>query len=83
MELELESEKRNHAETIKILRKKERTVKEIVIQCEEDQRNVLLLQEGLDKANARLAQYKRQLNEQVVTLKIGFLTCLLIKHDFF
>jgi vacuolar-type H+-ATPase subunit H len=65
MELDLESEKKNHAETIKILRKKERQVKEIVIQCEEDQRNVLLLQEALDKANSRLAQYKRQLNEQV------------------
>jgi hypothetical protein len=65
MELELESEKKNHAETIKILRKKERTVKEIIIQCEEDQKNVLLLQEQLDKANARLGQYKRQLSEQV------------------
>ncbi|KAL7052652.1 hypothetical protein ACKWTF_004953 [Chironomus riparius] len=64
MEIELESEKKNHAETIKILRKKERTVKEIVIQCEEDQKNVLLLQEALDKANARLSQYKRQLSEQ-------------------
>jgi chromosome segregation ATPase len=64
MELELDSEKKNHAETIKILRKKERTVKEIVIQCEEDQKNVLLLQEQLDKANGRLAQYKRQLSEQ-------------------
>lgn len=65
MELELESEKRNHAETIKILRKKERTVKEIVIQCEEDQKNVMLLQDQLDKATSRLAAYKRQLNEQV------------------
>lgn len=66
MELELDSEKRNHAETIKILRKKERTVKEIVIQCEEDQRNVLLLQEQLDKANSKLGQFKRQLSEQVI-----------------
>lgn len=66
MELELDSEKRNHAETIKILRKKERTVKEIVIQCEEDQRNVLLLQEQLDKANSKLSQFKRQLSEQVI-----------------
>lgn len=70
MELELDSEKKNHAETIKILRKKERTVKEIVIQCEEDQKNVLLLQDSLDKANSRLAHYKRQLAEQVKTKKI-------------
>lgn len=76
MELELESEKKNHAETIKILRKKERTVKEIIIQCEEDQKNVLLLQEQLDKANGRLAQYKRQLTEQasiVLTTLIYYL----------
>lgn len=72
MELELDSEKRNHAETIKILRKKERTVKEIIIQCEEDQKNVLLLQESLDKANNRLAQYKRQLNEQVGLFAVFF-----------
>lgn len=65
LELELDSEKKNHSETIKILRKKERQVKEIVIQCEEDQKNVLLLQEALDKATARLTQYKRQLSEQV------------------
>lgn len=65
LELELEEEKRRHAETIKILRKKERTVKEIVIQCEEDQKNVLILQESLDKANQKISIYKRQLNEQV------------------
>lgn len=64
MELELDSERKNHAETIKILRKKERSIKEIVIQCEEDQKNVLVLQEQLDKATGRLQQYKRQLSEQ-------------------
>lgn len=65
LELELEEEKRRHAETIKILRKKERTVKEIVIQCEEDQKTVLILQESLDKANQKINIYKRQLTEQV------------------
>lgn len=64
IELELDSEKKNHAETIKILRKKERIVKEMSIQIEEDQKNVLILQEQFDKANARLQQYKRQLSEQ-------------------
>lgn len=64
LELELEEEKRKHAETIKILRKKERTVKEIVLQCEEDQKNVLILQEQLDKANGKINMYKRQLSEQ-------------------
>jgi len=64
LELELEEEKRRHAETIKILRKKERTVKEVLVQCEEDQKNVILLQETLEKANAKINLYKRQLTEQ-------------------
>ncbi|XP_072400087.1 paramyosin, long form-like [Diabrotica undecimpunctata] len=62
-EAELDEEKRRHAETIKILRKKERTVKEVMIQCEEDQKNIALLQESLDKANSKITIFKRQLQE--------------------
>ena len=69
LELELEEEKRRHAETIKILRKKERTVKEVLIQCEEDQKNVIILQESLEKATAKIQVYKRQLSEQVRHLR--------------
>lgn len=76
LELELEEEKRRHAETIKILRKKERTVKEIVIQCEEDQKTVLILQESLDKANQKINIYKRQLTEQVKIPLILFICSL-------
>lgn len=65
MEVELDEEKRRHAETIKILRKKERTVKEIALQCEEDQKNVILLQESLEKVTQKINIYKRQLSEQV------------------
>uniref|UniRef100_A0A1B6M0J9 Paramyosin n=2 Tax=Cicadomorpha TaxID=33365 RepID=A0A1B6M0J9_9HEMI len=63
LELELDEEKRRHAETIKILRKKERQVKEIVIQSEEDNKNISLLQETLDKVNQKVNIYKRQLQE--------------------
>lgn len=69
LELELEEEKRRHAETIKILRKKERTVKEVMVQCEEDQKNILLLQEALDKSTAKVNLFKRQLAEQVSFLR--------------
>lgn len=65
MELELDEEKRRHAETLKILRKKERTVKEIIIQQEEDSKNIALLQEQLDKVSQKVMIYKRQLQEQV------------------
>lgn len=64
MELECDEEKRRHAETIKILRKKERTVKEVMIQCEEDQKNISLLQESLEKVTQKLNIYKRQVQEQ-------------------
>lgn len=68
LELELEEEKRRHAETIKILRKKERTVKEVMVQCEEDQKNIALLQEALDKSTVKVNMFKRQLAEQVNTI---------------
>lgn len=65
MEVEIDEEKRRHAETIKILRKKERNLKEIIIQNEEDHKNVTLLQETVDKLNQKVNLYKRQLQEQV------------------
>lgn len=64
MELELDEEKRRHAETIKILRKKERQLKEVMIQCEEDQKNIVLLQDSLEKSSQKMNIYKRQLQEQ-------------------
>ncbi|XP_072930758.1 paramyosin, short form isoform X2 [Epargyreus clarus] len=64
LELEMDEEKRRHAETIKILRKKERQLKEVMIQCEEDQKNISLLQDSLEKSNQKVCIYKRQLTEQ-------------------
>lgn len=81
MELEIDEEKRRHAESIKILRKKERSLKEVIIQSEEDHKNVQLLQEALDKVNQKVNIYKRQLQEQVcenpATDFILFLSCLI------
>ena len=65
LELELDEEKRRHAESIKILRKKDRQVKEIMVQVEEDQKNIGLLNEALDKVGHKANIYKRQLQEQV------------------
>ncbi|CAG5099933.1 Similar to PRM: Paramyosin (Rhipicephalus microplus) [Cotesia congregata] len=64
LELELDEEKRRHAETVKILRKKERNIKEVMIQVEEDSKNIALLQESLDKSQQKVSIYKRQLHEQ-------------------
>jgi chromosome segregation ATPase len=64
LELELDEEKRRHAETVKILRKKDRQVKEIIVQIEEDQKNIALLNEAYDKVSHKANIYKRQLQEQ-------------------
>lgn len=69
LEITLEEEQRRHQETIKILRKKERNVKELVLQCEEDHKNISILQETLDKTYEKINMYKRQLNEQVGRLR--------------
>ena len=67
MELEacLDEERRCHSETVKIVKKKERNIKELVLQCEEDHKSIQILQETLDKTYEKINIYKRQLNEQV------------------
>ncbi|GAB6030577.1 hypothetical protein CHUAL_007439 [Chamberlinius hualienensis] len=64
LEIEVEEEKRRHSESIKILRKKERQVKEIFITAEEDHKNLALLADQIEKLNQKIVVYKRLLNEQ-------------------
>ncbi|KAF0309443.1 Paramyosin, short form [Amphibalanus amphitrite] len=67
LELEFDNEKRRHAETLSLLRKKERNVKELMVQMEEDQANIALLKESLDKSSQKVNLYKRQLADQEAT----------------
>jgi predicted RNase H-like nuclease (RuvC/YqgF family) len=60
----VEEEKRRHAETEKILRKKDHRVKELVLQTEEDHKTISLLTESCDKLNEKVKVYKRQMQEQ-------------------
>merc|ERR1711936_1206985 len=39
-------------------------IKELVLQSEEDRKNIIILQESLDKLNEKIKMYKRQLEEQ-------------------
>merc|ERR1712025_637148 len=64
LEVLLKKEKEVHVETTTLLHKKERSVKELLLQSEEDRKNVLILQESLDKLNEKIKMYKRQLEEQ-------------------
>merc|ERR1711997_1186469 len=64
LEVLLKREKEVHVETTTLLHKKERSVKELLLQSEEDRKNILILQESLDKLNEKIKMYKRQLEEQ-------------------
>merc|ERR1712076_302154 len=64
LEMYLEKEKKMHVETTTILHKKERSVKELLLQSEEDRKNILILQESLERLNEKVKMYKRQLEEQ-------------------
>lgn len=63
VEIELEEEKRRHAETEKIMRKKEHRIKELLVQSEEDHKAVGILQDSVDKLTEKVKLYKRQLVE--------------------
>merc|ERR1719273_933207 len=60
----INEEKKSHVETTTMLHKKETSVKELILQSEEDRKNILILQESLDKLNEKIKMYKRQLEEQ-------------------
>merc|ERR1712217_849260 len=57
-------EKKSHAATMTEMQVKTRQIKELVLQSEEDRKNILILQESLDKLNEKIKMYKRQLEEQ-------------------
>merc|ERR1719367_679266 len=63
LEVLYDREKKMHVETMSALHKKDRAVKELLLQSEEDRKNIIL-QESLDKLNEKIKMYKRQLEEQ-------------------
>merc|ERR1712214_61828 len=64
LEVLLEKEKKVHVETTTILHKKESSVKALLLQSEEDRKNIIILQESLEKLNEKTKMYKKQLEEQ-------------------
>merc|ERR1712142_443997 len=57
-------EKKAHTVTMTELHKKDRSIKQLILQSEEDRKNILILQESLDRLNEKIKMYKRQLEEQ-------------------
>merc|ERR1711970_1414822 len=64
LEVMINEEKKSHASTMSELHMKTRSIKELVLQSEEDRKNIIILQESLDKLNEKIKMYKRQLEEQ-------------------
>uniref|UniRef100_H3CN27 Myosin tail domain-containing protein n=2 Tax=Tetraodon nigroviridis TaxID=99883 RepID=H3CN27_TETNG len=63
LEMELDSEQKRHAETVKTLRKNERRLKELLFQSEEDQKNQQRMQELVERLQNKMKAYKRQVEE--------------------
>merc|ERR1712121_291854 len=61
LEVMINEEKKSHASTMTELQVKTRSIKELVLQSEEDRKNIIILQESLDKLNEKIKMYKRQL----------------------
>merc|ERR1719490_636631 len=64
LEVMINNEKKSHSVTMTELQVKTRQIKELVLQSEEDRKNIIILQESLDKLNEKIKMYKRQLEEQ-------------------
>merc|ERR1712107_660728 len=64
LEVMINNEKKSHAATMTELHTKTRSIKELIPQSEEDRKNIIILQDSLDKLNEKIKMYKRQLEEQ-------------------
>merc|ERR1712088_883302 len=64
LEVMINNEKKSHSVTMTELHTKTRSIKELILQSEEDRKNILILQESLDRLNEKIKMYKRQLEEQ-------------------
>merc|ERR1711934_958987 len=64
LEVMINNEKKSHAASMSELHVKTRSIKELILQSEEDRKNIIILQDSLDKLNEKIKMYKRQLEEQ-------------------
>merc|ERR1712168_994975 len=64
LEVMINNEKKSHSVTMTELHTKTRSIKELILQPEEDRKNIIILQDSLDKLNEKIKMYKRQLEEQ-------------------
>lgn len=83
LELELDSEQKRHAETVKTLRKNERRLKELLFQSEEDQKNQQRMQDLVERLQNKMKAYKRQVEEAVCHHALNQKACHVLITMFF
>merc|ERR1712004_830188 len=54
LEVMINNEKKSHAATMTELHTKTRSIKELILQSEEDRKNIIILQDSLDKLNEKI-----------------------------
>merc|ERR1719310_1443975 len=59
LEVMINEEKKSHASTMTELQTKTRSIKELILQSEEDRKNIIILQESLDKLNEKIMRVKK------------------------
>ena len=65
MENEIDAEQRRNVDVTKQLRKSERRIKEVTYQSEEDKKNLIRMQDLVEKLQVKVKTYKRQYEETV------------------
>ncbi|KFP32284.1 Myosin-3, partial [Colius striatus] len=75
------AEQKRGAEAVKGVRKYERRVKELTYQSEEDRKNVLRLQDLVDKLQMKVKSYKRQAEEAEELSNVNLSKFRKIQHE--
>ncbi|ERE69455.1 programmed cell death protein 6 [Cricetulus griseus] len=81
LESELDAEQKRGAEALKGAHKYERKVKEMTYQAEEDRKNILRLQDLVDKLQAKVKSYKRQAEEAEEQANTQLSRCRRVQHE--
>jgi len=63
VQAELDSEQRHHNETLNLVKKNDRRLKDLVVKSEEDQRNQLRLKDHIEQLQNKIKAYRKQVEE--------------------
>ncbi|XP_051491185.1 myosin-1B-like [Apus apus] len=81
LENELDAEQKRGIESLKGARKYERRLKELTYQSEEDKKNILRLQDLVDKLQLKVKAYKKQAEEAEEQANLNLSRCRKAQHE--